>query len=113
MKLRLLSAAFLAIALASASAASAKVVERWNDLQPHPRFIRYDQEKDVIFRYNSIFSTALEHRKPGGPHSYSGNRLDSFQYRGKRGTGGLYDALDDYKQHLDPRHYQFRRGKAY
>lgn len=113
MNLRLLPAAFLAIAFASASAASAKVAQRWNDLQTGPRVIRYDAEKDVILHYNSIFSTALEHRKPGGPHSYSGNRLDNFQYRGKRGTGGLYDALQDYKQHLDSRHYQYRRGKAW
>lgn len=113
MNLRVLTAVFLAMAFASASAASAKVARAWNDLQTGPRVIRYDQEKDVLIRQNSIFSTALENRKPGGPHSYSGNRLDNFQYRGKRGTGGLYDALQDYKQHLDPRNYQYRRGKVY
>jgi hypothetical protein len=53
-------------------------------------------------------SIVSKKHRPGGEHSYSGNRLDAFQYHGKPGSGGLYDALDDYKRGRDPRNYQYR-----
>jgi hypothetical protein len=108
MNVRLVLAALTGMVL-SASIASAKIAEKWNDLQPGPRVIRYDAEKDVIIHQDSVLSMVSKKHRPGGEHSYSGNRLEAFQYRGKRGTGGLYDALEDYKNKLDPRNYQYRR----
>ncbi|HVA49400.1 MAG TPA: hypothetical protein VNH11_23745 [Pirellulales bacterium] len=113
MNLRFTLAASTSILLASAAVASAKVSRVWNDLSPGPRVIRYDADKDELLHYNSIFSTVMAGRRPGGEHSYSGNRLGAFQYHGKRGTGGLYDALEDYKNKLNSRNYQYRRGKAW
>ena len=107
MKRRLALATLAALVLGAASTVSAKVARTWNDLTPGPRVIRYDQEKDELIRQNSIFSIASKHR-PGGEHAYSGNRLESFQFHGKPGRGGLYDALEDYKRKLDSRNYQYR-----
>ena len=92
--------------LLAPSIASAKVARNWNDLAPGPRVVRYDLEKDQIIHQSSV--TSGLNRRPGGDHSYTGNRLEAFQYRGKPGTGGLYDALEDYKNRLNPRNYQYR-----
>jgi hypothetical protein len=89
------------------SIASAKISRVWNDLSPGPRVIRYDLEKDQVLHQESVVSLASK-RRPGGEHSYSGNRLDAFQFHGKPGRGGLYDALEDYKHRFDPRNYQYR-----
>lgn len=93
--------------LTFASTTSAKVARAWNDLGPGPRVVGYDVEKDEILHQESIISPVARHR-PGGEHAYSGNRLEAFQFRGKRGRGGLYDALEDYKVKFDPRKYQYR-----
>ena len=108
MDLRFALAAATWLALACAQIATAKVARTWNDLNPGPRVIRYDVEKDQFIHQYSIFGMVSKER-PGGELSYSGNRLEAFQYRGKRGTGGLYDALEDYKLKLDPKNYQYRR----
>jgi hypothetical protein len=102
-----LFSALIAAFLAAVSPASAKVARNWNDLGPGPRVVRYDLEKDTLIHQTSVFAMGLNHR-PGGEHSYSGNRLEAFQYRGKPGTGGIYDALEDYKNKLNPRNYQYR-----
>jgi hypothetical protein len=101
-----LLSALIALLLSQASTASAKVARNWNDLAPGPRVVRYDLEKDVLVHQTSV--TSGLNRRPGGDHSYSGNRLEAFHYRGKPGTGGIYDALDDYKNRLDPRNYRYR-----
>ncbi len=89
-------------------AGEAKVAERWNDLALDPRVIRYDADKDTFTRQDSIFAT-IKNKRPGGKHSYSGNRLNQYQFRGKPGRGGIYDALDANKRRLDPRDYEYRR----
>lgn len=89
------------------SAARAKVARAWNDLAPGPRVVGYDAEKDEVLHQDSIVSAASR-RRPGGEHAYSGNRLEAFQFRGKKGRGGIYDALEDYKVKFNPRKYQYR-----
>lgn len=104
-----LSALFtLGVFMGFARAAEAKVVERWNDLSLDPRVIRYDSDKDQFVRQDSIFST-IKNKRPGGKHSYSGSRLDQYRFHGKPGRGGIYDALDAHKRHLDPRNYEYRK----
>ena len=93
----------------SQATARAKVVERWNDLSLDPRVIRYDAENDKFMRQYSVFKIISKDKRPGGKHSYSGSRLDQFQFRGKPGRGGIYDALEANKRHLDPRNYEYRR----
>jgi hypothetical protein len=103
----LFCSALIAVFLGPASTASAKVAQNWNDLAPGPRVVRYDLEKDALIHQSSVLTGSL-HRRPGGEHAYSGNRLEAFQYHGKPGTGGLYDALEDYKNRLDSRNYRYR-----
>lgn len=92
----------------ASTTAVAKVARVWNDLSPGPRVVGYDAEKDEVLHQESIVSPSPLHR-PGGDHSYSGNRLEAFQFHGKRGRGGIYDALEDYKVRFDPKKYQYRR----
>lgn len=108
MKLKLFFMVWAGVAIGAASVASAKIANKWNDLSPGPPVTRYDSEKDVIYHQESVVSMVSKKHRPGGEHAYSGNRLEAFQYHGKRGTGGIYDALDDYKKHLNPRNYQYR-----
>ena len=108
MNLQRLSMIVTAVILGLASTAHARIANKWNDLQPGPRVIGYDAEKDAVIHQDSVLSIVSKKHRPGGEHSYSGNRLNSFQYRGRPGTGGLYDALDDYKRGRDPRNYQYR-----
>lgn len=108
MKTQRIVTAAAAIVLSIASTADAKIARVWNELAPGPRVIGYDREKDEILHQDSIVSAARRHR-PGGEHAYSGNRLEAFQFHGKKGRGGLYDALEDYKVKFDPRKYQYRR----
>ncbi|HVX11681.1 MAG TPA: hypothetical protein VHC22_10910 [Pirellulales bacterium] len=107
MKQRLVLATAAILFLGINSVASAKVGRTLSDLSQGPRVIRYDPDKDEVLHQESIVSVASRHR-PGGEHSYSGNRLEAFQFRGKPGRGGLYDALEDHKRLLDPRKYQYR-----
>ncbi|HJT36526.1 MAG TPA: hypothetical protein VJ783_31175 [Pirellulales bacterium] len=93
----------------SQAGAWAKVAERWNDLSLDPRVIRYDAENDKFTRQDSVFKIISKNKRPGGKHSYSGSRLNQFQFHGKPGRGGIYDALDAHKRHLDPRNYEYRR----
>ncbi|HEV3344279.1 MAG TPA: hypothetical protein VG125_28140 [Pirellulales bacterium] len=102
-----LCSALIATFFGQASIASAKIARNWNDLGPGPRVVGYDREKDVLFHQSSVVSGVVS-RRPGGEHSYSGNRLEAFQYHGKPGTGGLYDALEDYKNKLNPHNYRYR-----
>ncbi|HWB09193.1 MAG TPA: hypothetical protein VG826_08215 [Pirellulales bacterium] len=103
----LFCSALIAVFLAQASVASAKVARNWNDLAPGPRVVGYDLEKDVLLHQSSVISGTVS-RRPGGEHAYSGNRLEAFQYHGKPGTGGIYDALEDYKNRLNPQNYRYR-----
>lgn len=96
-----------ALIFGASSSASAKVGRVWNELAPGPRVVGYDANKDEIIHQDSIVSIVPRHR-PGGEHAYSGNRLEAFQFHGKRGRGGLYDALEDYKVKFDARKYQYR-----
>lgn len=104
---RLLLVAFTGLTVCTFSSSSAKVARTWNDLVPGPRVIRYDAEKDQLIHQHSVFTMASKNR-PGGEHAYTGNRLEAFQFHGKRGRGGVYDALEDYKLKLDPRNYRYR-----
>lgn len=99
----------LSLVVGLVPAASAKVAQRWNDLNLQPRVIRYDAEKDDFARQSSVLSMVSRNRRPGGEHSYSGSRLNQFRFHGKPGRGGIYDALDAYQKHLNPRNYEYRR----
>ncbi|HET6883027.1 MAG TPA: hypothetical protein VFI31_22860 [Pirellulales bacterium] len=106
MRLRWMLAA--AMILGTSNTGWARAHRAWNDLAPGPKVTGYNQEKDEIYHQESVVSAANRHR-PGGEHAYSGNRLDAFQFHGKTGRGGLYDALDDYKRKLNPKNYQYRQ----
>lgn len=108
MKRRWVLATATALILGVNSNAWGKIARVWNDLSAGPRVVGYNQEKDEIYHQESIVSVA-QRRRPGGEHSYSGNRLEAFQFHGKLGRGGIYDALDDHKHKFDPRNYQYRR----
>lgn len=92
------------------STAAARVVRSRADVASHPRVIRYDVEKDQFVHQSSSLSMVSTNR-PGGETAYSGSRLNQFQYHGKQGSGGIYDAIDAYKRRLkhDPRGYEYRR----
>lgn len=79
------------------------------DLNYGPRVVRYDAEKDELILQKSVLTRPL--RRPGGDISYSGTRLKQFQFHGKPGRGGVYDALEDYHRELklDPKNYEIRR----
>jgi hypothetical protein len=94
--------------LGASSNAWAKISRVWNDLSSGPKVVGYNREKDEIYHQESIVSVAQRHR-PGGEYAYSGNRLEAYQFHGKLGRGGIYDALDDYKRQFNPRNYQYRR----
>jgi hypothetical protein len=108
MKSRRIVAGLTGVILCTASVATAKVARTWNDLAPGPRVVRYDADTDQLIHQHSVVSI-VKRSRPGGEHSYSGNRLEAFQFHGKRGRGGIYDALEDYKLKLDSRNYQYRR----
>lgn len=90
--------------------ATARVVRSRADVASHPRVIRYDVEKDQFVHQSSSLSMVSKNR-PGGEIAYSGSRLNQFQYHGKPGSGGIYDALEVYKRRLnhDRRGYEYRR----
>jgi hypothetical protein len=108
MKTIIATALTAGLVLGTSSIASAKAHRVWNDLAPGAKVTGYNQEKDEIYHQESIVSVASRH-KPGGEHSYSGNRLEGFQFHGKPGRGGIYDALEDYKRNYNPNNYQYRR----
>lgn len=107
MKIRSALIAAAAMVFALNSTASAKVARAWNDLAPGPRVLGYNVERDEVLHQDSVVSVASR-RRPGGDHAYSGNRLEAYRFRGKKGRGGIYDALEDYKVKFDPRKYQYR-----
>lgn len=98
-----------ALAATWAATSEARVVKTTADLNCGPRVIGYDVKKDEILHQDSVLSRPW--RRPGGDISYSGSRLQQYQFRGKPGHGGIYDALqenyDDLK--LDPKRYEYRR----
>jgi len=93
-----------------ASTAAARVVRSRADAASHPRVIRYDVEKDQFLHQYSSVSMVSKHR-PGSDLAYSGSRMNQFQFHGKPGHGGIYDALHEYTRRLnhDPRSYEYRR----
>lgn len=103
-------AAALAISLAAvwAGTSEARVVKTTADLNCGPHVIGYDAKKDQLMHQDSVLSRPW--RRPGGDISYSGSRLKQYQFNGKSGRGGIYDALqenfDDLK--LDPKRYEYR-----
>lgn len=90
--------------------ASARVVRSLADLQPQPSVMRYDPAKDKFFRHESVYST-LESKRRGGDISYGGDRQTQFQFLGKPGRGGIYDALEGYRRELrhDAKNYRYHR----
>jgi hypothetical protein len=100
----------LALVLSAAvnSTSEGRIVRSRSDLYYGPRVIRYDAEKDELIHQESIIMRPQ--RQPGGAISYSGTRLHQYQFHGKPGRGGVYDALEDYsrERQLDPKKYQYR-----
>lgn len=92
------------------STAAARIVRSRADVATHPRVIRYDVEKDTFLHQYSSLSMVSKNR-PGGETAYSGSRLNQFQFHGKPGHRGIYDALNEYQRRLnhDPRGYEYRR----
>ncbi|HUY92394.1 MAG TPA: hypothetical protein VMV10_26870 [Pirellulales bacterium] len=101
--------AALAFALAAfAGTSEARVIKSPADLNCGPRVVSYDVKKDQFMHQESVLSRPW--RRPGGDISYSGSRLKQYQFIGKPGRGGIYDALqenyDDLK--LAPKRYEYR-----
>ncbi len=96
----------------SGSTGQARIVKSRADLNYGPRVIRYDAEKDELYRQESI-TTRVQKSRPGGEYSYYGTRLKQYQFHGKPGRGGIYDALEDYHRELklDPKRYEYRRHR--
>src|SRR5690242_18072844 len=94
----LLPALVLALSAAFGSTSEGRIVRSRADLNSGPRVVGYDAEKDELILQNSVLARPL--RRPGGDISYSGTRLKQFQFHGKSGRGGVYDALEDYHREL-------------
>ncbi len=94
----------------SGSTSEARNVRSRSELNSGPRVIRYDADKDELIRQESIASRA-DTRRPGGELSYFGSRLNQYQFHGKVGRGGIYDALQDYHREMkiNPKYYEYRR----
>jgi hypothetical protein len=62
------------------------------------------------FRHIESTLAPLHSRRPGGEFAYYGNRLQQWRYLGRPNTGGIYDALEDYRRKVapDPVNYQYR-----
>lgn len=78
-------------------------------LRMEPRAIKYYHASDTILHQES--GLAIARKVPqGGERAYYGNRLTQFQFIGPAGTGGVYDALKNYKdrRNLDPKNYKYR-----
>ena len=65
-----------------------------------PHVLNYAPKLDS-FTYRDTSTVAQKHEREGYGEGYYGNRLTQFGYLGPPGTGGLYDALDDYKLRLN------------
>lgn len=104
-----LTAACWTVAGADARARNAR---SRSDLNYGPRVFRYDLKKDELIRQESI-ATRAHTSRPGGALSYTGTRLNQYQFHGKPGRGGIYDALQEYHRELklDPKKYQYRRHR--
>lgn len=108
----LVAGAFLTLAACWANPGEVGAAERKRSLFLEPKPIRYHLKKDAIEKYYSVLSPRYDH-PPGGPTAYNGNRLTQYQFRGKKGRGGIYDAINSYHQEwkLDPKKYQYRRTR--
>lgn len=108
----LLVAIAFALSTFSSTAVHARIVKSRSDLSYGPKVVRYDAQKDELIRQESIVSRAHNGR-PGGEYSYTGTRLKQYQFHGKQGRGGIYDAIQDYHRELklDPDRYQYRRRR--
>lgn len=102
-----------AMAALLSSTSEARIIKSRADLYYGPPVISYNQEKDELVRQKSILTRP--DRRPGGNMSYSGTRLKQYQFHGKPGRGGIYDALEDYHNELklDPKLYQYRRHREF
>jgi hypothetical protein len=74
-----------------------------------PQVQSYDPLKD---KFRHLESTLAPHHStlPGGEFAYYGNRLQQYRYFGRPNTGGIYDALEDYRRKVspDPVNYRYR-----
>jgi len=85
-----------------------------DDRGPHgvrepPRVERYNPITDK-FRHIESTLAPLHSERRGGELAYYGNRLQRYKYLGRPNTGGIYDALEDYRLQVgpDPKNYQYR-----
>ena len=103
----------LAVSAALGSTSEGRIVKARSDLNYGPRVIGYDAEKDELIQQRSVTTRPLV--RPGGDISYSGTRLNQYQFRGKPGRGGVYDAIEDYHREmkLDPKKYGIRRHREF
>jgi hypothetical protein len=102
-----------AMAVSFCGTSEARIVKSRADLNFGPRVVGYNEEKDELVRQTSILTRP--DRRPGGNMSYSGTRLKQYQFHGKPGRGGIYDALEEYHNELklDPKLYQYRRHRGF
>jgi hypothetical protein len=79
-------------------------------LRMEPRAIKYYHASDTILHQESGLAVSRK-IPPGGDRAYYGNRLTQFQFIGPAGTGGIYDALKNYKARrpLEEKNYKYRR----
>lgn len=111
------TARFTALALvllaALGSTSEARIIKSRADLYYGPRVVGYNEQKDELVHQDSVL--VRPRRRPGGDITYSGTRLKQYQFHGKPGRGGVYDALDDYHREmkLDPKKYETRRHREF
>jgi hypothetical protein len=74
-----------------------------------PKVQSYDPLTDK-FRHIESTLAPLHTTPPGGEFAYAGNRLRKYRYLGRPNTGGIYDALEEYRQKVgpDPMNYRYR-----
>lgn len=70
--------------------------------------LKYDPVTDELLHRKSVLTPAPEYDPDR--HGLYGSYLDQFRFIGKKGRGGIYDAIDLYihQKKLDPQKYRAR-----
>jgi hypothetical protein len=74
--------------------------------KPKPTVERYnDAEDDFVYRHSAATAGLPS---PDKVRFYAGSTLNRFVFRGPKGRGGIYDALEHYynERKLDPKKYE-------
>ena len=83
-------------------------VDRPKSSLPPSRVFAYDIVHDRFSYYEGIVTNTPNDLR-GEVNKFYPHRLNQYHYMGKRGTGGIYDAIRGYQEahQLDPRRYRY------